>query len=84
MASGEHFMRRYVTVSRSICGPVLLKFGDALNGFQWSMTESEAIRLCDALRGIIERPTQGPPQGANVVVLAMPEHSEISIAEVKV
>ena len=64
-------MRRRVIVSRSIAGPVLIKFGDGLNGFQWSMTDTEAITFCDALRRVIEAPTQGQPKGSNVVVLSL-------------
>jgi len=59
------------TVRRSIAGPVLLQFGDILNGFQVAMTDSEAMGLCDALRRIIESPTQAAPSGENVVVMQL-------------
>lgn len=60
-----------VRVQRSIAGPVLIRFGDALNGFARAMSDQDAIALCDALRRVIEAPTKKEPQGKNVVAMSV-------------
>ena len=62
---------REMRVARSIAGPVLLEFGNALNGFRMAISDQDAMRLCDALRQVIEQPTQGKPSGENVVVMKL-------------
>lgn len=65
-------MRR-IRVNRSICGPVLIQFDNhPLDGFACALSEQDAIRLCDALRVVLETPTQAPPQGDNVCIMAAP------------
>ena len=59
-----------ITVSSGITGLVLIEFGDQLNGLHMALTHADAIRLCEKIRQIVERPTQLAPAGKNVVVMA--------------
>lgn len=63
--------RREMRVERSIAGPVLLEFGNALNGYRIALSDQDAIRLCDALRRVIEQPTKAQPSGKNVFIMDM-------------
>ena len=56
-------MARRMRVERSIAGPVLFEFGDALNGFRMALSDQDAISLCDAIRKVVEQPTLGKPAG---------------------
>lgn len=70
-------MNRRFRVARSIAGPVLLEFGDALNGFRIALTEESAIKLCDSIRRVIEQPTQMSPRGENVVIMDLADSMEV-------
>jgi len=60
---------REIRVQRSIAGPILFKLGDALNGFCFALSDQDAIQLCDAIRVVVEGPTQADIAGKNVVVM---------------
>jgi hypothetical protein len=65
-------MKTRIRVARSLAGPVLLQFGDVLNGFQIALSDAEAIALVDKLRFILESPTTAAPEGDNVIVMERP------------
>jgi len=60
-----------VSVQRSIAGPVLICFGNKLNGFNCAMNDLEAMNFCDAIRRVVESPTQAVPRGENVVTMSL-------------
>jgi hypothetical protein len=59
-----------IRVNEGITGLVLIEFGDQLNGLHMALSHMDAIRLCEQIRQIVERPTQLAPSGKNVVIMA--------------